>query len=110
MNKTQIIEELKKQKELLGKGFFNEELLEKYLNASIIKKEKYKIFGLNSINDLKGKIDKLYPYKITTSKFKRIQNDQNTLTKLTQKSTKKINISIPSDRQYQKTLKQEKAA
>jgi len=37
MNAKELIQELQNQKEMLGNGFFDQELLEKYLDASFLK-------------------------------------------------------------------------
>ena len=124
MNTGQLINELKKQKEMLGKGFFNEELLEKYLNASYLnkynkpleenplEKENVKLSGIDSLESLKNSLAKIYPYKLTNPRFKRIKNTWDKINLMVQKNKETVNVSIikPKDNGYQKTFKQEKAA
>ncbi len=124
MNTGQLINELKKQKEMLGKGFFNEELLEKYLNASylnkynkpleenLLEKENVKLSGIDSLESLKNSLAKIYPYKLTNPRFKRIKNTWDKINLMVQKNKETVNVSIikPKDNGYQKTFKQEKAA
>ncbi len=124
MNNKQLIEELKKQKEMLGQGFFNEELLEKYLEASylnkcnkpveenIVEKENIELSGIDSLENLHNSLEKIYPYKVTNPRFKRIKNTWDNLSLITKTNKETINISIikPKENGYQKTFKQEKAA
>jgi len=117
MNAKELIQELQNQKEMLGNGFFDQELLEKYLDASFLKQyneneEQIKLFGLETVDSLQNKLTKIYPYATTKPKFNRIKGDWNTMNNITHASKQKITITLNNitSKQKQKTFKQDKAA
>ncbi len=119
MNTRDLITELENQKELLGKGFFNQELLEKYLDASYLKKSEsteienqIELYGLDSIESLQTNLNRIYPYTTAKPRFNRIKASFNVLYNITKTPTKKVSVNINNtiSRQKQKTFKQDKAA
>ena len=120
MSTRDLINELQNQKDMLGKGFFDQELLEKYLDASYLRKQNKKeledtkqieLYGLNSIESLQTKLTKIYPYTTAKPRFNRSKGDWNTLYNITNDNNR-INITIQTThfKQKQKTFKQDKAA
>lgn len=121
MNTKQLISELKKQKEMLGHGIFDQELLERYLDASFLKKcsgkevpttQSLEIYGINSVNQITEKLNRIYPYETAKPNFVRAHSDHYTLYQIAKKTSKPTIIKMTkiNDRSYQKTFKQEKAA
>ncbi len=116
MNTEELIQELQRQKEMLGNGFFDQELLEKYLDASYLKpynedEEQIELFGLNSVETLQTKLTRIYPYAIAKPKFNRMRGKWSTLYNITQNSNRVIiPITHTNNKQKLKTFKQDKAA
>lgn len=108
MSTRELINELQRQKELLGNGFFDQELLEKYLDASYTKKQEIKLYGLTSVETLQNKLTRIYPYATAKPNFNRIKGNWGALYNAINNS--KISVSIINRKQKQKTFKQDKAA
>ena len=119
MNAKELIQELQNQKEMLGNGFFDQELLEKYLDDSYLKKSEsteienqIELYGLDSIESLQTNLNRIYPYTTAKPRFNRIKASFNVLYNITKTPTKKVSVNINNtiSRQKQKTFKQDKAA
>lgn len=120
MNTRELIQELQKQKEMLGNGFFNQELLEKYLDATFLKnsneekenQNEITIYGQTSLDTMKSKIAKIYPYTTVKPRFNRIKGNREELYKNMHNpfSTIRISVVTTSNKQKQKAYKQDKAA
>lgn len=123
MNTNELITELEKQKELLLDGkFFDQELLEKYLNEATLKKHdedfevkddetEFTLYGASSPKTLQRQLTRIYPYTTKKPNFTRMHSTWGTLYTITHNLTENFHISVNTPTKHkQKIFKQDKAA
>lgn len=112
MTTRELIEELEKQKEMIGTGFFNQELLEKYLTLSVNhiqepeeNKINIPIHGIGDLSYINNQLEKIYPYTTTKPTFTKARGKWYTLYTIARKTDVPVTISIKqtTEKQYQKT-------
>lgn len=112
MTTREIIKELEKQKEMIGNGFFDQELLEKYLTLSASHNQEPKenrvdisVHGIGDLNYINNQLEKIYPYTTVKPSFTKARGKWYTLYAIARKTDVPVTISIKqtADKQYQKT-------
>lgn len=118
MTNRELIEELQRQKSLIGTEIFDEGLLEQYLTLSTIKERKMEesyennvividIYGIESLRAISNTLDRLGPFELKTkgNGFRQAQAPWITLYTIARKTGDKVPLSISpsSHKQYQKT-------
>lgn len=118
MTNRELIEELQRQKSLIGTEIFDEKLLEQYLTLSATKEsetiESYEsnvtvidIYGIESLNEINNTLDRLEPFELKTegNGFRQAQAPWITLYTIARKTGDKVPLSIAqtTHKQYQKT-------
>ena len=104
MTNREIIQELERQKSLLGTSFFDERLLEKYLNLSATKREgtmEIAVHGIGSLEKLNHKLTKMYPFEYAKPRFNRIKGAWPNLIAIAKKTDLPVNITIESDNELE---------
>lgn len=119
MTTRELIKELEKQKDMIGTGFFDQELLKKYLTLSASHAQEPEedeieipIHGISNLNYISNQLEKIYPYATVKPSFTKARGQWYTLYAIARKTDVPVTISIKqtSEKQYQKTpiYKQEK--
>lgn len=112
MTTSELIKELEKQKEMIGNGFFDQDLLEKYLtlSASHIQEPEedrldVQIHGISDLSYINNQLTKIYPYSTVKPSFTKARGQWYTLYAIAKKTDVPVTLTIKqtTEKQYQKT-------